>query len=484
MVPARGPKRERRTLAKAIGRSRTRSHRRGGEGAAKYQACPRVKIIVDYALKSQSLKRADNLRWILLVLPIYFYIVTAWVIRPLSVNNIALAYVVPLCFVTGFLLLNIPKWEINLMLRRVWIELALALLMGLLSILSVINSSEPIRILRILFPSILPVLLFFQLAALRSISPKSVERLPRDFMIAGFAFACLPLFLSFVSSGVHKYTFEDGYRFMGLFDHEAQLSAMVAVMVPLIITEIAVSRKPFVRWMWITLLIVVFYTLTRVGAKTAMFITMGYAWLFYIIAHLRFQSLLKNVLLASVVLVLMIFLGFYGLSIATAIDPILGAKIAAVFDQGVENYGTIQSRSELWREAWEQGTRHWLIGSGAGESILGMQHAHNLILDYFRGIGIFGALAIGLLCCRIVWRTIDKTFDVMLAKSVSSLDVRILGCFSAATVYVLCNQLSNSFGPATISALWMIYLPAVMTEPVRSRSRLLQSAARRVSHAG
>jgi O-antigen ligase len=97
-----------------------------------------------------------------------------------------------------------------------------------------------------------------------------------------------------------------------------------------------------------------------------------------------------------------------------------------------------------------------------------MRHAHNLFLDYFRGIGIFGGLAVILLCGCIVWRTIRKTFDVILAKTVSPLDIRILACFTAATIYVLCNQLSNSFGPATISALWMIYLPAVLSEPTKA----------------
>ena len=422
---------------------------------------------MDYALKSGSLRGTDNLRWLLLVLPIYFFIVTAWFIRPLSVNNISLAYAAPLTFVTGLLLLNVPRSEVLAMLLRARFELALALLMSLLSILSVINSSEPIRILRILFPSMLPILLVVQLIALRSISPESVERLPRHFLMAGFAFACLPLFLSFISSGIDNYTFGEGYRFMGMFDHEAQLSVMVAVMVPLIIGEIAISERPIIRWMWIVSLIVVFYTSVRVGSKTALFISVGYASVFYIIAHARFQSFLKNVFLVSVVFVLMVFLGIYGLSIATAIDPIFGAKIAAIFNQGVENYATIESRSVLWREAWDQGTRHWLIGTGAGEPILGSSHAHNLILDYFRGIGIFGALAIALLCGCILWRTMRKTFDVIRAETVSPLDIRILACFSAATIYVLCNQLSNSFGPATISALWMIYLPAVLSEPMK-----------------
>lgn len=423
---------------------------------------------MDYAVKGGTIRGADNLRWFMLAMPIYFYIVTAWFIRPLSVSNISLAYAAPLTFVTGMLLLDVPRSEVLAMLRRARFELALALFIALLSILSVINSSEPVRILRILFPAILPILLVFQLIALRSISPQSVERLPRHFMIAGFLFACLPLFMTFISGGIYNYTFEGKYRYQGLFDHESQLSVMIAVMIPLIIAEIAVAKTLVSRWAWIALLVVAFYTSVRVGSKTALFIALGYALLFYVIAHARLQSVLKNVFLMGVVLVLMIFLGIYGVSIISAIDPITGAKVARIFEQGVENYATIQSRSELWSVAIEQGKRHWLIGTGAGEQILGVQHAHNLVLDYFRGIGVFGAIAVILLCACIVWRTIRKTFEVILAKTVTPMDIRILACFTAATIYVLCNQLSNSFGPATISALWMIYLPAVLSEPLRS----------------
>ncbi len=85
---------------------------------------------MDYAIKGGSLRGADSLRWFLLVLPIYFYIVTAWFIRPLSVSNISLAYVAPLTFVTGLLLLNVPRSELLAMLLRARFELALALLMS------------------------------------------------------------------------------------------------------------------------------------------------------------------------------------------------------------------------------------------------------------------------------------------------------------------------------------------------------------------
>ena len=121
-------------------------------------------------------------------------------------------------------------------------------------------------------------------------------------------------------------------------------------------------------------------------------------------------------------------------------------------------------------DAWRQGTEHWLIGTGAGETILGTQHAHNLALDYFRGIGVFGGLAIILLCLRILQRAGSKAYAVMTQKVVTAAEMRILGCYVAAAVYVLCNQLSNSFGPATISALWIIYIPAILSDAFGEQS--------------
>lgn len=439
---------------------------------------------MEFALKDRSLRAEHQLRWLLLALPVYFFIVTAWMVRPLSVSNIALAYIVPMTFATGLLFFQVPRGELVSMLQRVSVELTLAFMMALLSILSLINSSDPINIFRILFPSILPVLLFFQLVALRAISPETVERLPRVFLVIGIVFTCVPFMLSFVSDGLNDYVLHVGYRFKALFDNSNQFSVMLAVLIPLITCEVAISEKRVSRWIWIGVLVLFLYLLARSGSKTALFITLGYLWLFYIIVHWRFHSFLKNLLLISILGVVMISLAVYGLPLATAIDPILGARIEEIITGGVQNYRTMESRGLLWDEALRQGMEHWLIGTGAGEPILGTTHAHNLVLDYFRGIGIFGAFAILLLCVRIIWRAVQKATVVSLARSASRYDMRIFACYASAAVYVLCNQLSNSFGPATIAALWLIYLPAVLSEQepkpsvVSRRSRALRTQDR------
>jgi O-antigen ligase len=428
---------------------------------------------MEFGLKGRMLRSEYHLRWLLLALPVYLFIVTAWMIQPLSLGNIALAYAIPIYFLVALLFFQVPKSELLTKLWRVRVELGLSLFIGLLSILSIINSSEPFKIFRILFPSILPILLFFQLMALRAVSPETLERLPRIFLVVGIVFSCLPFVLSFASDGLHDYVFHIGYRLRGLFENSNQFSVMVAVLIPLITCEMAVSEKRVSRWLWTGLLILFFYLLARSGSKTTLIITLGYIWIFYVIVHWKFQSLLKNIFVISVIGVLMIGLGSYGIpiatAIATAIDPIFGAKVETVFSGGIQNYQTIETRGLLWGEAWRQGKEHWLIGTGAGESIRTQvqvtTHAHNLILDYFRGIGIFGAFAITLLCARILWRAVRKALELSLAHTASRADMRIFACYASAAVYVLCNQLSNSFGPATISALWLIYLPAVLSEP-------------------
>jgi O-antigen ligase len=167
-----------------------------------------------------------------------------------------------------------------------------------------------------------------------------------------------------------------------------------------------------------------------------------------------------------------------GLQIAERLDPELGMKLRMVLDGGVGNYYSIESRQVLWEESIRQGKDHWLVGSGAGEIILGNSHSHNLVLDYFRGIGFFGALAVVLLCLTIMSRAALKAIYVV-GRRVSDREKRIFACYAAAVVYVFCNQLSDCFGPSTIGALWLFYLPAVMAERPRVRHRIPSSVPSR-----
>ena len=101
-----------------------------------------------------------------------------------------------------------------------------------------------------------------------------------------------------------------------------------------------------------------------------------------------------------------------------------------------------------------------------------MSHAHNLVLDYFKGIGFFGAVAICLLCLTIFFRAGVKWLRMIWSGS-DDTDKRILACYVAAVIYVLCNQMSDCFGPSTIGFLWAVYLVGVLSERRRTVYRAM-----------
>ncbi|MEM6916481.1 MAG: O-antigen ligase family protein, partial [Verrucomicrobiota bacterium] len=258
------------------------------------------------------------------------------------------------------------------------------------------------------------------------------------------------------------------YRMKGFFENPIQHSICLATLMPLITVEAVLSRKMRNRILWCLLLAVMLYTLFRAGSKSALAVSIVFCMLFSTLLAFRTRNFLKIAIVLGILALFALFLRIYGLMIAEMISPIIAEKIRSIVEGGVSNYQSIESRKLLWEEAIRQGKAHWLVGTGAGEKIYGVSHSHNLVLDYFKGIGIFGAIGIALLCLTILGRTIWKSLSVMSGRG-GNIDLRVLACFFGATIYVLCSQLSDCFGPTTIGFLWVNYLTGVFLDHEKSR---------------
>ncbi len=397
----------------------------------------------------------------LVCVPLYLYIFSCWLAKPLTLGaNVALSSVLAMTFCIGFFVIRISRTEFLKVVDRLSVELCALALMAMLSIFSLLNSSEPFRIFRILFPCVLPFLLLVQLLALQSQSPQRLFQIPRVHLWTGLILTGLFLILS--SVGLRDYFF-GAHRFHGGFENANQHSVVLASLIPLVLCEISVARRKRTMVGLIGAFLILFYLLLRTGSKTALFVGGATGLLFLFLVNFRSLSLTKRVAFLIGIGGLILGVRLFGLAVVGAIDPVLAEKLRMIFTGGVENYYSIQSRQVLWEEAIRLGKEHWLIGAGAGEMILGISHSHNLVLDYFRGIGIFGAIAVVILCLRIFWRCAVKSLLVLSGRD-SVVDRRIWACYVSASVYVVCNQLSDSFGPTTIAALWLVYLPAVITD--------------------
>ena len=415
---------------------------------------------------TSSLNRRPLARYwpyLVTVLPLYVFIASCWLLRPTSLTgSISLSSLLPAAFVGSLLFMKVSRAEIIEMLKRLSFEFVLLAIMIFFCVSSLVNSEDPFRAFRIFYPCVLPLLLFIQMMAVRGVSPKALAMVPRAFLICGIMFSCLPLMLSFFSGGLHEMLFI-GHRCVGFFENANQHSILLAALIPLAIGELVEARGRRAKAGWGIALLMVLYTLLRTGSKTAMFVSLIACSLFFVLINIRTYSPAKRVLLFGGMSLFAISIVLFGIPLAEAVDPTFAKKLKMIFADGVTNYYSIESRQLLWSEAIEKGGEHWIVGAGAGEKVMGLSHAHNLVLNYFRGIGLFGAIAVALLCVAIFSRTIRKGLTVVVGR-VAPGDRRLWSYYVSATVYVICNQLSDSFGPTTIGCLWLVYLPAVLCE--------------------
>lgn len=404
---------------------------------------------------------------LLLILPLAIYLTSLWLVRPLALGDtFSLTLAAPGLLLIGLIALRVPRKFSLSKFRLLAFEFALLAGFVLLSILSLVNSDSPIRSFRIIFPSLLPFTIFAHFVILAWYSPGLIRRVPRFLIACAAVFSVIPLFLAIAVPPLEPLIFGT-YRMQGFFENPIQHSICLATLMPLITVEAVLTKKTRNRALWCLLLVVMLYTLFRAGSKSALAVAIVMSMLFATLLAFRTRNFLKIAIVLGLLALFALFLRIYGLMIAEMINPIIAEKIRSIVEGGVSNYQSIESRKLLWEEAIRQGKAHWLVGTGAGEKIYGVSHSHNLVLDYFKGIGIFGAIGIALLCLTIIGRTIVKSISVMSGHG-GEIDLRVLACFFGSTVYVFCSQLSDCFGPTTIGFLWVHYLTGVFLDHEKS----------------
>jgi len=393
--------------------------------------------------------------------PAVVYLFSLWLVSPVTIS-----LVTPFALILTPLMIAVSRRHVLRGLGRVQFEFTLLALIAVLSVLSIANSNDPVRSIRIIYPCLVPMAIFANFVVVGYVSPGRLLAIPRLLIAACFLFSVGPFLVSFLVPPLKEFLFGN-YRLMGFFKNPIQHAIGLAVVIPLVTVELALAKRPLHRIAWGVLLLLVGYTIFRTGSKSPMFFGFSSATVMYLALKIRSQSVPRNLVMLCAFVGTMIFLATFGLDLAEKLEPVVGSKIRSIVEGGLSNYQSIESRKLLWSEAIAQGKAHWIIGSGAGEKILGTEHAHNLVLDYFKGIGIFGALAIVLLCLSVFFRAGAKGLRI-LSGGADETDKRIWACYVGAAVYVLCNQMSDSFGPSTIGFLWTVYLAGILSERNRS----------------
>jgi O-antigen ligase len=415
--------------------------------------------------RSGPKKEGYGIAPLVLFVPIAIYLGSLWVLVPLP-----FPYATPLLLLLAPLFVKVSRRYVIGLLARLWLEFSLLLLMAFLAVLSLQNSDEPFRSFRVIFPCLVPFLLFAHFMVLGFVSRRHLLGSVRILLVAAFLLSVLPFLASYAVPPLKGIVWEE-YRLRGFFQVSIQHGIALGTMVPLMVAEYVMQKRLVLRIVLLALLLLLAYTTFRAGSKTSMSIGFAMGLVTYAVLKIRSQSALRSLGMFFGIGFLGLFLSLYGLDLAEKLEPETGEKLRNIVEGGAATYQSVQVRRNLWQLALEEGKAHWLVGAGAGKVLLGYPHAHNLVIDYFKNIGLFGAVAVAALCLIILFRAGRKTL-AMLSRGGDDEEKRIFACYMAAVVYVLANQMSDSFGPSTIGFLWSVYLVAVIADYAGSLRRV------------
>ena len=153
---------------------------------------------------------------------------------------------------------------------------------------------------------------------------------------------------------------------------------------------------------------------------------------------------------------------------------------------------SVEQREVVWDAAVSSIKARPLTGLGPGKAfnVLGLDHAHNLLLQSYLDAGLPGFLGICLVVLGVFWRTAEL-LRAEFSRRGELADVRMLRLLSslAAVTYILANMMSDSFSAATMPSFLFFaviaFSPESETAPPAPGSPQPPAAGRRRSlHAG
>jgi O-antigen ligase len=213
------------------------------------------------------------------------------------------------------------------------------------------------------------------------------------------------------------------------------------------------------------------------GGKTALLLALvatSATAIFYVSRDPRGTRAAMRILLTLGVILLLLPMILFTLE---RLSPVTYRKITEVFVGGVSDYDTIRSRNLIWAESVRLGMNNPVLGVGAGTRLLDVSHSHNVLLDYFRGIGLIGALSMLVLMVMAAWRT-ARFLLTRFGKGLENRwdDTFVAALYLGGFAYLLGNLLSDSLSPSTSFFFFLIYVTAVCSEMDGNLRRFRQGA--------
>lgn len=395
-----------------------------------------------------------------------------WAPSLVAVGEFSLAFLLPFV-IAAWAMLRPATAPIGRALRGdnglgLWVEVSCICMAILFAALSMLVSPEPLRAFRVILPMAYGLCAIVILAR---VSPLMGRRLIYALTFSGVLVLSVGLLAAQV--GGLRDNVVIGYRFKGFFENANQVSLAITVFWPLLVALLLGARSNFVKLTCFAALLVLGYALFLSGTKTGLAINFATTCVVVAYRASRTGSLDSSFLSLALVLAMIAVSVPLLLAILSWANPIAFEKLNSIFVGGVRDYQSIRSRNLIWEESFQLGLASPFLGEGAGSRILDRSHSHNMILDYFRGMGVFGMMSALVLLIAVGTRT-AVFFSSTWGKGQEdrTRDSIVMALHLGAFGYLIGNQISDSFSPSTAFLFWAAYLCAFWSVQVPARPKL------------
>jgi O-antigen ligase len=252
---------------------------------------------------------------------------------------------------------------------------------------------------------------------------------------------------AFVEPTLADIIFQHKDRAFGFFKNPNQLGIALSTVLPVAVAMLFAARGHRLLWGACTLFL--FLGLVASGSKANLLVSAVSLPFCLILFSIISFSGGKRVLMVGVTVAGCLIAGGGAVLLLSVLNPRALNLLGRVVVEGEATHSLV-SRSVVWADSIDLFFANPILGSGAGTSIDGLSHSHNLVLDYARTLGVPGLVLVSIKLA-VILAVCAATILLALRSKTSDLGDRYLciGMAMGAVAYFGANLSSDSLGPTT-----------------------------------
>lgn len=324
-----------------------------------------------------------------------------------------------------------------------------ALALAAFSLTSYLWSADPFRVFRPMYGQAYG---FVVLLAIARSNDRGLLSRAIDAIVIGALISAIIIVVAAYVKPLRSVLYS-GDRTAGFFRDSNQLGIVLAMSFPIVLARATMTRRPLLSALLASG--IMYLGLTMAGSKTNLVLACltGSALVLMMLAVRKIFTRAPHIAAIMVIGMSVAAVGaYFGLEV---LNPRAHRVLTAFAEGGAAP--SLNDRAVIHEISIEDGMAHPWGGVGAGQrAVYGrLTHSHNVLIDYFRCLGVPGLALIMVEIALALWLAIKGLGFAL--RSTASDRGRIMSAALALSIisYIAANQMSDSFGPSTLPFMWI-----------------------------